>query len=61
MRQENYAIVYKEVCVVSALKTLQDDFNHRHTSLGNSGNIPIYQQPFCIGNIFSCISSLSPS
>lgn len=55
MRPENYAIVYKEVLVVSALKTLQDDFNHTHTTLGNSGNIPIYQQPFCIGNIFSCI------
>ena len=28
----NYAaIVYKEVSVVSALKTLQDDFNHTHT------------------------------
>ena len=37
MRQENYAIVYKEVRCGQCIKTLQDDFNHTQNTEHNLG------------------------
>ena len=54
-------VFYKEVCAVSAFKTLQDDFNQTQPWEIAVTFPYMYQQPFCICSILSCISSLIPS